>query len=68
MDTQVPIKKHGREWKPGASKRKQLQAPKYLETFELQEDEEIDTTGYSYRQLYNIAKDAVKKRARYTPV
>lgn len=34
----------------------------------LQEDEEIDTTGYSYSQLYKIAKDAVKKRARYTPV
>ena len=33
----------------------------------LQEDADIDTTGYTYTALYNIAKDAVKKRARYTP-
>ena len=48
MDTQVPINRHGREWRPGQAKVKQLQAPKYLMTFHLQEGEEIMgiTMGY----------------------
>ena len=34
----------------------------------MQEDDEIDTTAYSYTDLYKMVKDAVKKRERYTPV
>ena len=43
MDTEIPMNKFGRAWKPGITKSKRLQAPQttYYMTFDMEEDEEI---------------------------
>ena len=59
MDTRVPINRHGREWRPGQVQVKQLQAPKYLMTFHLQEDEEVMGIAMGYVDEQDLRK-AVK--------